>query len=74
MNPSALKLCFKRYGLKQRKVLFSLENSESVRKYIGYAGMCRRVGFLRRFGLKTGIVFEGTTGVYERIIVSISNE
>ena len=38
----------------------------------------RRVGFLRRFGLKTGIrfaqfglesvlVFEGTTGVYERI-------
>ena len=42
--------------------------------------MCRpyRVGFLRRFGLKTGIdfvdfgleagmVFEGTTGVYEPI-------
>ena len=38
----------------------------------------RRVGFLRRFGLKTsihfshfglesGVVFEGTTGVYERI-------
>ena len=37
-----------------------------------------RVGFLRRFGLKTGVrfahlglesvlVFEGTTGVYERI-------
>ena len=37
-----------------------------------------RVGFLRRFGLKTGkhfahfglesgMVFEGTTGVYERI-------
>ena len=37
----------------------------------------QRVGFLRRFGLKTGIdfayfglesgmVFEGTTGVYER--------
>ena len=25
------------------------------------------VGFLRRFGLKTGMVFEGTTGVYERI-------
>ena len=45
-----------------------------------------RVGFLRRFGLKTGIrfahfglesgmVFEGTTGVYERIsIVSIPND
>ena len=38
----------------------------------------QRVGFLRRFGLKTGtdfdhfdlesgMVFEGTTGVYERI-------
>ena len=25
-----------------------------------------RVGFLRRFGLKTGVAFEGTTGVYER--------
>ena len=33
-----------------------------------------RVGFLRRFALKTGMVFEGTTGVYERIIVSIPNE
>ena len=45
-----------------------------------------RVGVLRRFGLKTGIhfahfglesgmVFEGTTGVYERIsIVSIPND
>ena len=40
-----------------------------------------RVGFLRRFGLKTGIdfvhfalesamVFKGTTGVYELIILS----
>ena len=25
-----------------------------------------RVGFLRRFGLESGMVFEGTTGVYER--------
>ena len=25
------------------------------------------VGILRRFGLKTGMVFEGTTGLYERI-------
>ena len=24
-------------------------------------------GGLRRFGLKTGMVFEGTTGLYERI-------
>ena len=48
--------------------------------YISHIGMCRPTGegFLRRFGLKTGIdfayfglesgmVFEGTTGVYERI-------
>ena len=49
--------------------------------YISHTGMClpqpHRVGFLRRFGLKTGIhfthsglelgmIFEGTTGVYER--------
>ena len=33
-----------------------------------------RVGFLRHFGLKTGMVFEGTSGEYERIIVSIPNE
>ena len=26
-----------------------------------------RVGFLRRFGLESGMVFEGTYGVYERI-------
>ena len=26
-----------------------------------------RIGFLRRFGLKAGMIFEGTTGVYERI-------
>ena len=26
-----------------------------------------RVGFLRHFGLESGMVFEGTTGVYERI-------
>ena len=47
------------------------------RSYIGHVPP-HRVGFLRRFGLKTGIdfahfglesgmVFEGTTGVYERI-------
>ena len=32
-----------------------------------------RVGFLRRFGLKTGVVFEGTTGI-NVFIVSIPNE
>ena len=54
-----------------------------VLHYISHIGMCppppQRVGFLRLFGLKTGIhfapfglesgvVFEGTTGVYERIL------
>ena len=45
----------------------------------------QRVGFLDLFGLKTGthfaqfgmesgMVFEGTTGVYESFIVSIPNE
>ena len=45
----------------------------------------QRVGFLRRFGLKTGIdfphfglesdmVFKGATGLYELFIVSIPNE
>ena len=53
-----------------------------VLPHINYTGMCspppHRVGFLRRFGLETGMqfvhfdlesgmVFEGTTGVYERI-------
>ena len=51
-----------------------------VLSYISYIGMCRPIGvvFLRRFVLKTGIhfahfglesgmVFEGTTGVYEGI-------
>ena len=51
-----------------------------VLPYIGHIGMCppKRVRFLRRFGLKTckefahfglesGMVFEGATGVYERI-------
>ena len=51
-----------------------------VLPYINYIDVCRphRVGFLRRFGLKTGInfahfglesgmVFEVTTRVYERI-------
>ena len=32
-----------------------------------YSVPSHRVGFLRRFGLKTGIVLEGTTGVSERI-------
>ena len=29
--------------------------------------MPHRVGFLRRFGQKTGMVLEGTNAVYERI-------
>ena len=50
-----------------------------VLPHLSYTGMCHhRVGFLGRFGLKTGIdfahfghesgmVFEGTTGLYEHI-------
>ena len=34
-----------------------------LRRYVPPHG----VGVLRRFGLKTGMVFEGTTGLYERI-------
>ena len=60
-----------------------------VLPYIGHIGMCppppQRVGFLRRFGLKTckefahfglesGMVFEETTGVYERICRSFQFE
>ena len=61
-----------------------------VLPYIGHIGMCpppppKRVGFLRRFGLKTckefahfglesGMVFEETTGVYERICRSFQFE
>ena len=56
--------------------------SRGVLRYISHIGMCRPEGyiytFFSRFGLKTGlhfahfglesgIVFDGTTGVYERI-------
>ena len=96
LNPSALKFHFKRQGLKQSEVLFSLENSESVRKWgrkkshilvPGGTPLYKlyRVGFLRRFGLKTGMhfahfglesgmVFEGTTECMNVFIVSIPNE
>ena len=62
--------------------LFSRQANSLTRvlSYTSYIGMCRPIGqgFLRRFGLETGIhfahydlesvmVFEGTTGVYERI-------
>ena len=33
-----------------------------------------RLGFLGRFGLKTGMVFEGTTECMNVFVVSISNE
>ena len=55
-------------------------NTREVLPYISYIGMCRPIGyrFLRRLGLKTsirfvhfglesGMVCEGTTGVYERL-------
>ena len=59
---------------------FSSPAGGGILPYISYIGMRRPigVGFFRLFGLKTGIVFahfglesgvvlEGTTGVYERI-------
>ena len=71
------------------KILVRLRNKDPIRVAPGRGGgtplykLYRyvppyRVGFLRRFGLKTsihfahvglesGMVFEGTTGVYERI-------
>ena len=33
-----------------------------------------RLGFLGRFGLKTGVVFEGTTECINVFVVSIPNE
>ena len=43
--------------------------SRGVLPFLRHIGMCRAkgYGFLRRFGLKSGIVFERITGVYERI-------
>ena len=70
------------------KIVVGLRNKDPLRFYPGGGGCYlyklyryvppRRLGFLRRFGLKTsihfahfglesGMVFEGTTGVYERI-------
>ena len=62
-------------------ISLSAANTGGVLPYISYIAddvLPHRVGFLRRFGLKTGIhfahfglesgmVFEGTTGVYEGI-------
>ena len=61
-----------------RKTLSFTVVPGGVLPYISYIVPPRRVGFRRRFGLKTGIhfahfglesgiVFEGTTGVYEGI-------
>ena len=71
-----------------RQIRLLLFHSWCPEKFRGGTPLCKlyryvpphrdRVGFLRRFGLKTGIhfahfslessmVFEGTTGVYERI-------
>ena len=59
----------------QRSSLFQNPRGGGGLRYISYIGM-HRVGFLGLFGLKTGIhfahfglesgmVFEGTTGLYE---------
>ena len=53
-----------------------------VLPYISYIGMAASMGrvfapfwseHFAHFGLESGMVFEGTTGVYERILVSIPN-
>ena len=62
-----------------------MEEGTSLYKLYRYVPPRDRVGFLRRFVLKTGIhlvhfdlesglVYEGTTGVYERIYRSIPND
>ena len=47
-----------------------------VLPYINHISMYRPKGFLHRFGLETGIVFEGTTGreCMNIFIVSVPNE
>ena len=46
-----------------------LEHDRGRLPYVSHIGMChpQRVGFLRRFGLETGIVNKGTTVVYQRV-------
>ena len=66
--------------LSNRVYPFLCSRRRWVLPYISYIGMCRPIGlgFLGRFGLKTGthfahfglesgMVFEGTAGAYERI-------
>ena len=73
----------RRHACLPRARPFSLPPATS--KPLLYAGYAYRVGFLGLFGLKTGIhfayfglesgmVFEGTTGVYERIYRFTPNE
>ena len=39
---------------------------DRVLPYVSHIGMCRPKGYMV-FGLKSGMVFEETTGTYERI-------
>ena len=71
--------CHFELSIEQWSALFFRFMPGGVLPYISHKGMpAHRVGVFRRFGLKTGInfahfglesgmVFEGTTGVYERI-------
>ena len=53
-----------------------IDSPGGVLPYISHISMCRPKGFLHRFGLKTGIVFEGTMGreCMNIFIVSVPNE
>ena len=70
-----------------KSVVDLYKHSGGVRFYISHIGMCSPKGmvFLRRSGLKTsvdfthfglesGMVFEGTTGVKNVFVVSIPNK
>ena len=43
-------------------------------RYFSSLSLAQRIGFLRRFGLETGMVLEETIGCMNVFIVSIPNE
>ena len=43
-------------------------------RYFNSLSLAQRIGFLRRFGLETGMVLEETIGCMNAFIVSIPNE
>ena len=50
------------------RALIAKVNTRGVLPYISHIGMCRPKGHgFAHFGLESGMVYEGTTGVFERI-------